>query len=339
MAMTMTQKPLVSNIVIFLNASPFFEETIASIFAQTYENWELLLVDDGSTDGSTEIALKYAQKYPEKVRYLEHESHQNRGMSATRNLGIRHAQGEYIAFLDADDLWLPNTLADQVMILEAHPDAAMVYGPIEWWYSWSGKPQDLNADFVENPGVPTDTLIQPPILFILLLQRTIAISGMLIRRKIIEQVNGFEDQFKTLYEDQAFCVKVCLQFPVFAASHCWYKYRRHPNSCTIATKAKQEFAMRLAFLKWLEKYLLETGMKDSLSWQTLKRELFLYKYPFLLQLLRLRHFMFLLTLSVGRSILPKNLRHWLWVTGIKLKLINGFNQETDGEVYGSISNE
>ena len=103
----MNQQPLVSAIIIFLNGEQFIEEAIASIFAQSYNNWELLLVDDGSTDHSTMIAQKYAQKYPEKVFYLEHEGHQNKGMSASRNLGISQANGEYIGFLDADDMWLP----------------------------------------------------------------------------------------------------------------------------------------------------------------------------------------------------------------------------------------
>ena len=106
----MKNKPLVSCITIFFNAEKFFEEAIESVFVQTYKNWELLLVDDGSTDGSTTIARNYAEHYPEKVCYLEHEGHQNRGMSASRNLGIRHAKGDYVALLDADDIWLPQKL-------------------------------------------------------------------------------------------------------------------------------------------------------------------------------------------------------------------------------------
>jgi glycosyltransferase involved in cell wall biosynthesis len=85
-----------------------------------------LLVDDGSTDASTKIARRYAEQYPERVRYLEHDGHQNRGMSASRNLGIRHAKGKYIGFLDADDVWLPEKLAEQTTILSLYPDAAMV---------------------------------------------------------------------------------------------------------------------------------------------------------------------------------------------------------------------
>src|SRR5215207_11709928 len=110
----MTSKLLVSSVMIFLNAEKFIEEAIESVFAQTYDNSELLLVDDGSTDDSTQIALRYAERDPEKVRYLEHPGHRNRGMSASRNLGVSHAEGEYVAFLDADDVWLPYKLQRQV---------------------------------------------------------------------------------------------------------------------------------------------------------------------------------------------------------------------------------
>src|SRR5213593_4271602 len=104
----MRNQRLVSVIMIFLDEEKFILEAIESVFAQTYDNWELLLVDDGSRDASTQIAQRSAEQNPGKVRYLEHEGHQNRGMSTSRNMGIRHAKGNYIAFLDADDVWLPD---------------------------------------------------------------------------------------------------------------------------------------------------------------------------------------------------------------------------------------
>src|SRR5688572_12435956 len=110
----MLPQPLVSIIIIFLNAADFLREAIESVLTQTYENWELLLVDDGSSDGSTAIASGYVTQYPEKLRSLEHPNHDNFGMSASRNLGIRHAKGQYIAFLDADDVWMSDKLAHQI---------------------------------------------------------------------------------------------------------------------------------------------------------------------------------------------------------------------------------
>src|SRR5688572_6006241 len=103
----MAYRPLVSVVIIFLDAEEFIQEAIDSVFSQTYEMWELLLVDDGSKDSSSMIARRYAEEFPAKVRYLHHHGHQNLDMPASRNVGITAARGEYIAFLDADDIWLP----------------------------------------------------------------------------------------------------------------------------------------------------------------------------------------------------------------------------------------
>ena len=123
--------PLVSVIIIFLNEQRFLSEAIESVLEQTCSNWELLLVDDGSTDASTGIARRYSECDAQRVRYLEHPSHTNRGMSASRNLGIQEARGEYVALLDADDVWLQDKLARQLEIMEQRPEAAMVYGATE----------------------------------------------------------------------------------------------------------------------------------------------------------------------------------------------------------------
>ena len=168
----MNNKPRVSGIIIFLNAEKFIQEAIESVFAETFDDWELLLVDDGSTDASTAIARRFADQCPDKVRYLEHNGHQNRGMSASRNLGVRHARGEYVAFLDADDIWLPHKLEQQVPILDAQPKAAMLYGPTQHWFSWTGKFEDRENDYLTPLGIQPNTLIEPPALLIHLLQNT-----------------------------------------------------------------------------------------------------------------------------------------------------------------------
>jgi glycosyltransferase involved in cell wall biosynthesis len=141
----MNGKLPVSVVMIFLNAAKFIEEAIESVFAQTYSSWELLLVDDGSTDASTEIARNYANQYVDQVRYLEHAGHKNRGMSASRNLGTRNCKGKCVAFLDADDLWLSHKLERQTAILESKPKVAMVYGATQYWYSWIGILKISNA--------------------------------------------------------------------------------------------------------------------------------------------------------------------------------------------------
>ena len=290
----MHSEPLVSVVVIFWNAKPFIREAIESVLRQTYSAWELLLVDDGSTDGSTAIARHYAGQYPERVRYLEHPSHANLGMSASRNRGIRAAQGPYLAFLDADDVWFSSTLEEQVAVLERHPEVALLYGPIQWWYSWTGKPEDRDRDYVERLGVPREVVIQPPRLLPLFLRDKAAVpSGFLTRREIVERVGGFEDAFRGEYEDQVFCVKVCLNAPVYASGRCWYRYRQHPDSCVLrGQRTGDTHAARLHFLNWLATYLAQQNVRELGVWRALELEFWRYRHPGAFRLLRrTEHFM------------------------------------------------
>jgi glycosyltransferase involved in cell wall biosynthesis len=279
----MSDKPLVSVIIIFFDAERFIEEAIDSVFAQTYDAWELLLVDDGSTDGSTAIAQRYTEQHPGKVRYLEHTDHQNRGMSASRNLGIANAQGAYIAFLDADDVWLSNKLDRQVAILDAQREAAMVYGPAQWWYSWAGRAEDRLRDYIPEPGVPANTLLEAPTLLTRFLRLTDIApcpSSVLIRRNLVEQVGGFEERFCGSYEDQVFFAKVCLSAPVFVSSECSARYRQHPNSnCSITQETAQHATARLAFLRWLADYLSKQGVNNGALRKALRREIWPYRHP------------------------------------------------------------
>jgi glycosyltransferase involved in cell wall biosynthesis len=284
----MSNQTLVSVIIIFLNAEPFIRESIDSVLSQTYSAWELLLVDDGSSDGSTAIAHQYAMHHPGQVRYLEHPGHINRGMSAARNLGIRQATGDYIAFLDADDAWFPYTLQEQVAMLENHREAAMVYGPLLWWYSWTGNPEDSHRDYVERLGVPPDTLIKPPrLLSLFLIDKAAVPSGILVRREAIELVGGFEDEFRGEYEDQVFCAKICLNSPVFASTQCWYRYRQHADSSVSTGQTTgQTMSARLTFLNWLKQYLHKQKVKDPIIWWALRQEFWRYDHPKLFRLSR-----------------------------------------------------
>lgn len=277
----MSARPLASVVIIFWNAGQFLREAIESVFAQTCTAWELILVDDGSTDTSPGIAQEYAGHYPERVHLVSHEQHVNRGMSASRNLGVRHAQGEYVAFLDADDVWSPGTLEEQIAILEQYPHVALVYGTIQYWYSWTGKPEDRERDYIERLGVPSNTVVKPPTLLPLFLRDQAAVpSGLLARRQVIKRIGGFEDAFRGEYEDQVFCAKVCLHEPVFAADRCWYRYRQHANSCvSIGLRTGESNSAREFFLNWLVKYLSEQKETDLHVWLAVHSELARYRYP------------------------------------------------------------
>ena len=275
-------QPLVSVVLIFLDEEKFISEAIASVLAQTYSNWELLLVDDGSTDGSSAIALSYSEKFPERVKYLEHQGHKNCGMSASRNLGINSSSGEYIAFIDGDDIWLPQKLEQQVAILETQPDAALVCGRTKWWYGWTGKPEDKQRDFIQKFDLPLDSLIQPPaVLSLFLRDEWASLCDILVRSKAIEVVGGYENSFTAMYEDQAFHAKLCLNFPVYVSSQCWYLYRQHPQACTIKTHAAQKYhRSRQAFLIWLEQYLIQQQANNTEVLPFVRQNLWHYRHPF-----------------------------------------------------------
>jgi glycosyltransferase involved in cell wall biosynthesis len=278
----MGNKPLVSVIVIFLNGARFLSEAVASVFAQTYDRWELLLVDDGSIDGSTVISQRYAERHPNRVRYLSHSGHQNRGMSASRNLGLSHAKGDFIAFLDADDVWLPKKLERQVAIMHAQPKAAMIYGPSQYWYSWTSDTADLLRDHTPPLGVEPEQLITPPTLLKLSLQsmaRTPCPSDFLVRREVVNDVGGFEEQFRGLFEDQVFLAKVFLKSHVFVTQECWDRYRRHPESCvSLGVRDRTKHSAGLLYFDWLEKYLLAEGVRDQELWKALRKKRFRYRH-------------------------------------------------------------
>lgn len=306
----------VSCIIIFLNTELYLQEAIDSVFAQSYSQWELILVDDGSTDGSTNVALEVARKYPDRVLYLEHENHQNLGMSASRNLGIQHSRGEFVAFLDADDVWLTGKLEQQLEIFNTHPDAGMIYGRTLIWHSWTGKPEAHSQDRFLSLGVVPNTLIKPPKLLSVLLQgrsQTPTTCNAIIRRTIVDQVGAFENSFRGVYEDQVFFSKVLLHTPVFISDQCWAKYRQHPESCynTAVKDLVKLSSTRLIFLNWLRNYFYEQKVRDFSLWFLLLRDVTFCQNPHLLiYWSNLKESL----MQIGRKTLPSNARDWLWST-------------------------
>jgi glycosyltransferase involved in cell wall biosynthesis len=313
------QGPRVSVVTVFYDAEEFIEEAIESALAQTFDNWELLLVDDGSTDRSSEIAIGYSERRPERIRYLQHENHQNRGISVSQNLGIKEARGEYIAFLDSDDVWLPQKLADQVRLLDSIPEAAFVYGATTYWYSWSKTPGESVGDLLIEPGFDDDTLVEPPVFLVALLNRDIPVpcpSDVLARRNILESVGGFEERFKRLFTDQAVYAKIGLSAPVLVSTRSWFKYRRHNHSSVQRAKAAGALrSAQLDFLTWLQDYLSARQPGNLFVHRAVKRSLFRAKYPTPARILEHVRYRYLilreLIRKLGHLLLPARFERWL----------------------------
>ena len=276
-------EPLVSVVVIFLNAGSFLRDAMDSVLRQTYWHWELFLVDDGSTDGSSEVARGFAARHADRVRCLEHEGHRNRGMSASRNLGVRNATGRFITFLDSDDVWLPERLATHVALMAAHPEAAVISGPTRLWYGWTGKPEDAAQDALRTVSEPMDALYRPPELlrrFLTGRALTPAMCSVLIRKEAFARLGVFEERFTGLYEDQAFFLKAYLKLPVYLTSTCADWYRQHEGSHSAeALRTGRYFTDRpgpalLDLFLWLARYLVKQGAIDRIVWTALLGNLF-----------------------------------------------------------------
>ncbi|MDF2771737.1 MAG: glycosyl transferase family 2 [Geminicoccaceae bacterium] len=292
----MSETPLVSVVVNFLNEERFLAEAVETVLAQTYPHWELLLCDDGSTDGSSEIARAYARTYPGRVRYVEAEGHANIGKSAIRNLGIAHSGGELIAFLDADDVWLPHKLERQLAILREQPRAGMIYGDTLIWFSWTGDPADAARDVPTETGFSTDVLVSPPRLLVRYLQDEEAypcMCSVLVRREVVNEVGAFESDYRAGSQDMVFHAKVFLHAPVYVSRECWSRYRQHSNSFWARMRQEGHYAgegrphaTRHRYLNWLAGYLDHQRIDAPDVRRALDAALWPYRHPHLYRIRR-----------------------------------------------------
>ena len=263
-----SEAPAVSVVMPFLDAAPFIEEAIESVLSQTLPGVELLLIDDGSKDRSSGIARKYAMSVPGQVRYFEHAGHANRGKSVSRNLGIASARGRYLAFLDADDVYLPHKLGHQSELLARYPDAVMVYGTTEYWRSWEPAKLLRRRDKRGRLGVRTERVYRSPDLLVAWLRApgiVPCICGLLARTDVVRATGTFDEKIQDLYEDQVFLVKMLMAGAVYVESGCGERYRQHAGSSSALAVAAGRYhpwrrnPARLMYLQWMQQYLRERG--------------------------------------------------------------------------------
>jgi glycosyltransferase involved in cell wall biosynthesis len=247
--------PLVSVVVIFLDAERFLSEAIESVLAQTFASWELILVNDGSSDRSGSIAADYVARQPDRIRSVAHEGGVNRGMSASRNLGLAHAHGRYVAFLDADDRWPPYKLATQTTLLEREVSLDVVFGSIRFFGDSSP-----GESFVWQPPVPHRVELDPAYL----LRQTLlgepplltTLGNPVIRRDALVAVGGLEDEFSGLAEDAVAWSKLAVHTRFAAIDDVVLEYRRHEEASGMIDRRSGILAAgRARFARWLYDYI------------------------------------------------------------------------------------
>ena len=197
---------------------------MASVLNQDYANLELLVIDDGSTDGT---AQHPALQGP-RIRVLQQS---NAGPAAARNLGLANAQSELIAFIDADDLWLPGKLRTQVAYLQSQPEISVVFGGFARWLA------ENNGHFETPPWIePTGgplALTSPSdwIYPDLLLDSVVHIITAMVRCEVFDAVGHFDTQLPT-GEDFDFWLRASRQFQMHQLARTLARYRIHPHSLT-----------------------------------------------------------------------------------------------------------
>lgn len=176
----MNKQPLISIITPAYNAGSYIKDTIQSVLTQTYPNFEHIIVDDGSTDNTAEVVREI------KDPRIKYSLQKNGGQSSARNAAIAMARGKYIALLDADDIFYPEKLAEQVTYMESHPDCKFCYCKIHHFYHET--PRDRYYFTMDHPsGYLFEKLI---------VSNFINPLSVMVRREVFEKHGAFEPKFR-----------------------------------------------------------------------------------------------------------------------------------------------
>ncbi|MEJ2683892.1 MAG: glycosyltransferase family 2 protein [Candidatus Sulfobium sp.] len=221
--------PSVSVIIPTHNYSNFLHESVESVLAQTFSDFELIIVDDGSTDDTVDVVKRFLRD--RRVRYIYQD---NKGPSAARNAGIKAAAGEFIALLDADDVWLPTKLERQIQLSKDEPDAALIYCMVEHidehgkslpCITWPRKDYATYKDLMYIPWVEGSC------------------SSALIRKSIFDEV-GLFDESMTGVEDTNMWIRILRHHKSACVKDILVKIRKHLNSRQTDVKMMEENNLR-----------------------------------------------------------------------------------------------
>lgn len=255
--------PRFSVITIVRDGEEHLAEAVESLKEQSVEDWELHIVDDGSSDGTPALATRLAEGDPGRIRLHRHPGGVNRGMSASRNLGLHHATGEFVTWLDHDDRFLPRKLETLHAAMERCPEAVAVIGPCRRWWSWSSSDREDEDQTIPTSG--TDQLLPPPGLLPVFLENPRAVPlAPLVRRRPLEAMGGHVECFPGMYEDQAFLARLMFRHPVFVIPDVLHLYRQHDSSCVARThRSGLDVQNRRRFLHWLTMEFATCGPRDE----------------------------------------------------------------------------
>jgi glycosyltransferase involved in cell wall biosynthesis len=224
----MSESPLISVIIPTYNYGSFLPDALDSVIAQGYAPFEIILVDDGSTDDTAMVAARYRAHLGDALHYIRRDNPSS--PANARNVGLEQAKGELITFLDADDVWTPTCLRDQLHMFEIFPQVGVVMGTLRFWR-------------VYNPSEPT---LSPPSV-------VTQLGAMVVKRQVIDLVGKFDTDFRTSEDIDWFLRAREMGVLVALGAHVVLHYRQHNNNLSRDRSAGGRRSFGLALQKSTER--------------------------------------------------------------------------------------
>lgn len=209
--------PKVSVIIPTYNCAEYIAEAIDSVLAQTYKNYEIIVIDDGSTDNTKQIL----KDYKDKIKYIYQKNH---GVSIARNNGIINSTGKYVAFLDSDNKWLPNLLAESLSIFEKYPEVGLVHSRkirISEDGFWFKKDNHGDEKYLSGNIYK----------YLLFRKANINLSSVVLRRNCLEKVGMFDDNLSKIgCEDRELFLRIAKKYKIMYINKSLYVGRVRKKS-------------------------------------------------------------------------------------------------------------
>jgi glycosyltransferase involved in cell wall biosynthesis len=232
--------PLVSVVIITYNRGDLIEESVRSVIEQTYQNWEIIIVDDGSEDETEEIIRSLGNP---KIWY--YKIHHCGLLGKIRNFGMRMATGKYIAFQDSDDLWLPGKLEAQIDLLKRFPEVAFVLTNSSQFGQNAWPVPDYDSLYVGNLFLP------------ILKERRFHFCGtsLLFKKDVLDSV-GFLDEQIRMMRELHFFLRMSVTYPGVFTNERLVKVRRHGNNTSDSYRTEAHRTSIAMFTEFLDKGFL-----------------------------------------------------------------------------------
>ena len=225
--------PTVDVIIPAYNAAKYLPVAIESVVAQTFEDWRILLVDDGSTDNTAEVVAPFIERLGSKLNYIRQP---NGGLPAARNAAIRNSSAEFLALLDADDIWLPDRLTESLKCFEGRPQVGLAYG-----FNSRIDAEGTIIDTFSQRSRFAEGYIAP---YIYMRRVQLPCPTVTFRRKCVDEVGMFDETLRAT-EDRDLWLRIAFRYEVALVPKVIALYRTSPNAMTTdperMLKAQQQF--------------------------------------------------------------------------------------------------